>query len=108
MALQQEELELQKGQANDSLEKLCQALGDRSVIFQEKLHSNKLVHCQAIRADSDTLASYQALKAEDLTVSKEVTEENRHGQGSDRLAWFWRINSAEDSQKSKWINECEF
>ncbi|KAG2057844.1 hypothetical protein BDR06DRAFT_877337, partial [Suillus hirtellus] len=56
-------------------------------------------------ADSDTLASYQVLKAEDLTVSKEVTEENRHGQGSDRLAWFWRINSAENSQKSKWMNE---
>ncbi|KAG1896270.1 uncharacterized protein F5891DRAFT_959004, partial [Suillus fuscotomentosus] len=30
---------------------------------------------------------------------------NRHGQGSDRLAWFWRINSAEDSQKSEWMNE---
>ncbi|KAG2057811.1 hypothetical protein BDR06DRAFT_877278, partial [Suillus hirtellus] len=45
------------------------------------------------------------LKAEDLTVSKEVTEENRHGQSSDRLAWFWRINSAENSQKSEWMNE---
>ncbi|KAG2048685.1 hypothetical protein BDR06DRAFT_1071146 [Suillus hirtellus] len=106
MLLCQEELELQKGQANDCLEKLCQALSDRSVVFQEKLHSNKSIHHQG--ADSDTMSSYQALKAEDLTVSKEVTEENRHGQGSDRLAWFWRINSAEDSQKSKWMNECEF
>ncbi|KAG1828201.1 hypothetical protein EV424DRAFT_1344918 [Suillus variegatus] len=92
MPLRQEELELRKGQANDCLEKLRQALGDRSVVFREKLHSNKSIH-------------HQALKAEDLTVSKEVTEENRHGQGSDRLAWFWRINSAEDSQKSEWMNE---
>lgn len=138
MPLRQEELELRKGQANDCLEKLRQALGDRSVVFREKLHSNKSIHHQGTRstkelrkitlainkhareyrrsraamqrlgADSDTMSSYQALKAEDLTVSKEVTEENRHGQGSDRLAWFWRINSAEDSQKSEWMNECEF
>ncbi|KAG1906569.1 uncharacterized protein F5891DRAFT_901580, partial [Suillus fuscotomentosus] len=135
MPLHQEELELRKGQANDCLEKLRQALGDRSVVFREKLHSNKSIHYQGTRstkelrkitlainkhareyrrsraamqrlgADSDTMSSYQALKAEDLTVSKEVTEENRHGQGSDRLAWFWRINSAEDSQKSEWMNE---
>ncbi|KAG1893225.1 uncharacterized protein F5891DRAFT_1196677 [Suillus fuscotomentosus] len=102
MALQQEELELRKGQANDSLEKLRQALGDRSVIFREKSHSNKSVHHQGTRstkelrkitlainkhareyrrsraamqrlgADSDTLASYQVLKAEDLTTAQPV------------------------------------
>ena len=63
---------------------------------------------QHLGADSDTLALYQPLKAQDLVVSKEVTEENRHGQGSDRLTWFWRINNAEDSQKNQWMNECEF
>ncbi|KAG2337892.1 hypothetical protein BDR05DRAFT_894549, partial [Suillus weaverae] len=60
---------------------------------------------QRLGADSDTLTLYQSLKAEDLAVSKEVTEENRHGQGSDRLAWFWRINSAVNSQKSEWMYE---
>ncbi|KAG1719346.1 hypothetical protein EDB19DRAFT_1648329, partial [Suillus lakei] len=60
---------------------------------------------QHLGADSDTLALYQPLKAQDLVVSKEVTEENRHGQGSDRLTWFWRINNAEDSQKNQWMNE---
>ncbi|KAG1732280.1 hypothetical protein EDB19DRAFT_1831399 [Suillus lakei] len=123
----------EKGQANDCLEKLRQALGDRSVVFREKIHSNKSIHHQGTRskkellqitlsinkqargycrsraamqhlgADSDTLALYQPLKAQDLVVSKEVTEENRHGQGSDRLTWFWRINNAEDSQKNQWI-----
>ncbi|KAG1744530.1 uncharacterized protein EDB91DRAFT_1050678, partial [Suillus paluster] len=135
LALRQEELELRKGQANDCLEKLCQALGDRSVVFREKIHSNKSVHHQGTRskkelqtitlsinrhargysraraamlrlgADSDTVAVYQPLKPQDLVVSKEVTEENRHGQGSDKLAWFWRINNAEDSQKNVWMNE---
>jgi hypothetical protein len=138
MALRQKELELRKGQANDCLEKLRQALGDRSVVFREKLHSNKSVHhrgtrstkelqkitlainkhareyrrsraaMQRLQPDSDTLTLYQSLKADDLAVSKEVTEENRHDQGSDKLAWFWRINSATNSQKSEWMYECEF
>lgn len=137
-ALRQEELELRKGQANDCLEKLRQALGDRSVVFREKIHSNKSIHHQGTRskkelltitlsinkqargyrrsraamqrlgADLDTLALYQPLRAQDLGVSKEITEENRHGQGSDALTWFWRINNAEDSQKNEWMDECEF
>ncbi|KAG1717481.1 hypothetical protein EDB19DRAFT_1653367, partial [Suillus lakei] len=60
---------------------------------------------QHLGADSDTLALYQLLKAQNLVVSKEVTEENRHGQGSDRLTWFWGINNAEDSQKNQWMNK---
>ncbi|KAG0697969.1 hypothetical protein DFH29DRAFT_878331 [Suillus ampliporus] len=122
LALGQEELELRKGQANDCLEKLCQALGDRSVVFREKIHSNKSVHHQGTRskkelqtitlsinrhargysraraamlrlgADSDTVAVYQPIKPQDLV-------------GSDKLAWFWRINNAEDSQKNIWMNE---
>ncbi|KAG1764500.1 hypothetical protein EV702DRAFT_1051329 [Suillus placidus] len=135
MALRQEELKLRKGQANDCLEKLRQALGDRSVVFREKIHSNKSIHHQGTRskkelltitlsinkqargyrrsraamqrlgAGSDTLSLYQPLKAQDLRVSKEVTEENRHGQGSDTLTWFWRINNAENNQKNQWMDE---
>ncbi|KAG2367249.1 hypothetical protein BDR07DRAFT_1252001, partial [Suillus spraguei] len=62
---------------------------------------------QRLGANSDTLTLYQSLKADDLAVSKEVTEENRHGQGSDKLAWFWRINSTTNSQKSEWMYECD-
>jgi hypothetical protein len=137
LALRQEEMELRKGQANDCLEKLRQALGDRSVVFREKIHSNKSAHHHGTRskkelqkitfainkqarayrrsrgamirlgADHHTLEVYQTLKAEDLILNKEVTEENRYGQSSDRLAWFWRINNAKDSQKNKWMDECE-
>ncbi|KAG1803116.1 uncharacterized protein BJ212DRAFT_1304681 [Suillus subaureus] len=115
LALGQEELKLQKGQANNCLEKLHQALGDRSVVFQEKIHSNKSVHHQGTRskkelrmitlsinrhakgyswaraamlclgADSDTVAVYQPIKPQDLV--------------------FWRINNAKDSQKNIWMNE---
>jgi hypothetical protein len=54
------------------------------------------------------MSSYQALKAVDLIVSKEVTEEIGMVRVLIGCAWFWRINSAEDSQKSKWMNECKF
>jgi hypothetical protein len=135
--LRQEELELRKGQANDCLEKLRQALGDRSVVFREKIHSNKSIHHHGTRskkelhkitlsinkhargyrraraammrlgADDNVLKVYQSLNAEDLAVNKEVTEENRHSQSSDRLAWFWRISNGPHSEKNEWMNECE-
>ncbi|KAI6021295.1 hypothetical protein EDC04DRAFT_2575543 [Pisolithus marmoratus] len=40
---------------------------------------------------------YQEIQPEDLAVSKEVTEENRFGQGTSKLAWFWMMNG-EQSQ----------
>jgi hypothetical protein len=70
MALQQEELELRKGQANDSLEKLRQALGDRSVIFREKLHSNKSVHHQGTRSTKE-------LRKITLAINKHAREYRR-------------------------------
>ncbi|KAI6010227.1 hypothetical protein EDC04DRAFT_2522884, partial [Pisolithus marmoratus] len=42
---------------------------------------------------------YQEIQPEDLAVSKEVTEENRFGQGTSKLAWFWMMNG-EQSQLS--------
>jgi hypothetical protein len=52
--------------------------------------------------------AYQDILPEQLSVDKEVTEENRFGQGSDRLAWFWRVNNAQESQKDAWMDECEW
>ncbi|KAG2111729.1 uncharacterized protein F5147DRAFT_651355 [Suillus discolor] len=66
--------------------------------------SDPIMNDVVIQLRQEELELQKALKAEDLIVSKEVTEENRHGQGSDRLAWFWRINSAEDSQKIYRVN----
>ncbi|KAG1808390.1 uncharacterized protein BJ212DRAFT_1280762, partial [Suillus subaureus] len=41
----------------------------------------------------------------ELSIDKEVTEENRFGQGSDRLAWFWRVNNANEGQEDAWMDE---
>ncbi|KAG1889978.1 hypothetical protein F4604DRAFT_1507251, partial [Suillus subluteus] len=48
---------------------------------------------------------YQEILPEQLTVNKDVTEENRFGQGSDKLAWFWRVDGAHKSQQHAWMDE---
>src|SRR5882757_723885 len=65
---------------------------------------------QRLGVDQDTLlnGAYQEILPEQLSVDKEVTEENQFGQGSDRLAWFWRVNNAQESQKDAWMDECEW
>ncbi|KAG2035372.1 hypothetical protein BDR03DRAFT_868129 [Suillus americanus] len=133
--LQAEELELQKGQANDCLEKLRQALGHKAIIYRQHFRSAdstwtgtrskqealrchiKIEKCvrryqrargsmQRLGADEDTLRTiYQDIQPHQLSVDKEVTEENRYGQGSDRLAWFWRVNNGHDSQEDVWMDE---
>ncbi|KAG1743586.1 uncharacterized protein EDB91DRAFT_1080989 [Suillus paluster] len=135
-ALQAEELELRKGQANNCLEKLCLALGHKAIIYCQHFQSADSVwtgtrskqeaQCcrlkiekyvrsyqrarssmQRLGMDQDTLldGAYQEILPEQLSVDKEVTEENRFGQGSDRLAWFWRVNNAQESQKDAWMDE---
>ncbi|KAI5983613.1 hypothetical protein EDC04DRAFT_2616104 [Pisolithus marmoratus] len=47
--------------------------------------------------DGNMAEKYQEILPEDLVVSKEVTEENRFGQGTSKLAWFWVI----DGEKSQ-------
>ncbi|KAI6097069.1 hypothetical protein F5141DRAFT_1011533, partial [Pisolithus sp. B1] len=44
-----------------------------------------------LEPDVDAAEKYQEILPEDLAVSKEVTEENRFGQGSSTLAWFWMM-----------------
>ncbi|KAI6169161.1 hypothetical protein EDD17DRAFT_1503089 [Pisolithus thermaeus] len=39
--------------------------------------------------DANMAERYQEILPEDFVVSKEVTEENRFGQGTSKLAWFW-------------------
>jgi hypothetical protein len=136
-ALQTEELELRKGQANDCLEKIRLTLGHKAIIYRQHFRSadsvwtgtrskqeaqrcrlkiDKFVRSyqrargamQRLGMDPEALNNiYQEILPGQLSVDKEVTEENRFGQGSDRLAWFWRVNNAQESQKDAWMDECE-
>lgn len=135
--LQAEELQLRQGQANDCLEKLRQALGHKAIIYRQHFRSAdstwagtrskqeadrcriKIDKCvrsyqrarnamQRLGADEDTLKNvYQEIQPNQLSVDREVTEENRYGQGSDRLAWFWRVNSGRNSDEDAWMDECK-
>ncbi|KAI6008944.1 hypothetical protein EDC04DRAFT_2610794 [Pisolithus marmoratus] len=118
--LLKEERELRIGQANDCLDQLRADLGNKAMLYQQNFRTanstregtrtkkeiqkvvarvNKHVRSyqrarQAIlRLDPDgnMAEKYQEILPEDLAVSKEVTEENRFGQGTSKLAWFWVI-----------------
>ncbi|KAG2111109.1 hypothetical protein DEU56DRAFT_762242 [Suillus clintonianus] len=135
LALQAEELELRRGQANDCLEKIRLALGDKAVIYRQHFRSadsvwtgtrskqeaqrcrikiDKYVRSyqrarsamERLGMDRESLETvYQEILAEQLSIDKEVTEENRFGQGSDKLAWFWRVNNGKQDQTDTWMDE---
>ncbi|KAI6023456.1 hypothetical protein EDC04DRAFT_2934178 [Pisolithus marmoratus] len=109
--LLKEERELRIGQANDCLDQLRTDLGNKAMLYQQKLQDCKFHQggyqdqdrnpkggsqgkqaCQKLSKEK-----YQEILPEDLVVSKEVTEENRFGQGTSKLAWFWVI----DGEKSQ-------
>ncbi|KAI6099659.1 hypothetical protein F5141DRAFT_1205122 [Pisolithus sp. B1] len=126
--LLKDERELRIGQANDCLDQLRTDLGNKAMLYQQNFWTanstrrgtrtkkeiqkvvariNKHVRGyqrarQAIlRLDPnvDMAGKYQEILPNDLAVSKEVTEENRFGQGTSKLAWFWMMDG-EQSQLS--------
>ncbi|KAI6137144.1 hypothetical protein F5141DRAFT_1230928 [Pisolithus sp. B1] len=118
--LLKEERELWIGQANDCLDQLRTDLGNKAMLYQQNFRTanstregtrtkkeiqkvvarvNKHVRCYQrarqvilrLEPDVDAAENYQEILPEDLAGSKEVTEENRFGQGSSKLAWFWMM-----------------
>ena len=59
------------------------------------------------------MMKYQEVSPRDLSIDKEVTEENMFGQGSDVLPWFWHIggvdlgSGADWTEEYKWSHSCE-
>jgi hypothetical protein len=133
--LASQELELRKGQASDCLQGLRLALGHKAILYRTKVrHADtntrktrawgdikvaaKKVnrHVRAYRrarralehlgADDSTLAHFQELQTKDLKVNLDVTEENRVGQRSDTLPWFWRLDGQNADQHKTWMQEC--
>ena len=51
----------------------------------------------------EDLAVYQKLEDKDLVVIKDITKAKHFGQGSDSLAWFWRIGPSEDELTGEWM-----
>jgi len=130
------EREFRRGQANDALEGIRIGLANKSLLLQTKVNLSKstkqstrawksvrnaqsqiLVHAQAYQrawralqliGTAEDLAVYQKLEGEkDLVVIKDISMAKRFGQGSDSLAWFWRIGPSEDEITGEWMEECE-
>jgi len=134
--LEKVEVELREGQANDALEALRAALAEKSLRFRievkpakshktatrawDSIHradkqikaavrSYRLARNALIKlgAKQSLLSQYQEIKKEDLKMSKDIVEENRVGQRSSGLGWFWRLDRKWDSDQGEFLKECE-
>jgi hypothetical protein len=129
------ERELRKGQANDSLEGLRVALANKSLLLLTDVNQSTTTK-QSTRAwagvrnaesqvlsqarsyqrawqalkrvgTQEDLLVYQKLDVKDLVTVKDITMAKRFGQGSDSLAWFWRIGPSQNALTGEWLEECK-
>ena len=130
------EVQLRLGQANDSLHKLRTHLGHKSILYRMNFRSSTSVRTDTrckqnirrvalkitrdvrryhrareslsrLEASQEILQKYQLIKPDELGVSKDITEENRFGQSSDSLPWFWRIGGSQPEPSDVWDEECK-
>lgn len=133
------EAELRRAQINDSLHGLRLALGEKAMSFRADVrnansqrtsqrawatvhkhdaharkHRNTYNHARAalIRLDHfpEFLSTLSDITEQDMKMSGDITEENRYGQRSDTLAWFWRLDDclSGDDQLSPRMKECKY
>ena len=131
------EAELREGQANDALEALRAGLAEKSLRFRTEVKPAKSqktmtrawdsIHradkqirsavrcyqlaCNALKglgAPDELLTQYKEIKKRDLKMSRDVVEENRVGQRSSELPWFWRLDSKWDEERGEFLKECEY
>jgi len=130
------ETELRKGQANDALEALRAGLAEKSLRFRTEVKPAKSqrkmtrawdsIHradkqikaavrsyrlarnaLEVLGASKELLNQYQEIRKEDLKMSRDIVEENRVGQRSSELAWFWRLDRKWDRNQGEFLKECE-
>ena len=137
--LARQESALRQGQINDALEGLRMALGEKSLLYRTEVRNlksqrtslrawqnvnkqdlvakgHKRAYDRARKAlmrldiDRDYLSTLHDITPEDMKMSGDVTEENRTGQRSSTLAWFWRLGSdvaMEEVEANPRMKECE-
>jgi hypothetical protein len=130
------EIELREGQANDALEALRAGLAEKSLRFRTEVKPAKSqktatrawdsIHradkqikaalrsyriarnsLEGLGARKHLLDRYREIQKKDLKMSRDVVEENRVGQRSSELAWFWRLDRKWDSDRGEFLKECE-
>jgi hypothetical protein len=135
----EQEAQLRRGQINDALEGLRLAFGEKSLLFRTKVQNarsqrttlrawkdvnkqdadarrHKRVYDHARQAlmrldvDEEYLETLKDITREDMKMAGDVTEENRVGQRSSTLAWFWRLGgdpASEDAEINPRLKECK-
>jgi len=134
--LGQMEYELREGQANDALERLKECLAEKSMRFRIEVRSAKgqrkttrawdsihradkqikqavAIYRRARQAIGELggaarLGRFQEIKKSDLKMSGDITEENRVGQRSSILPWFWRLDRKVKEHCGSYEKECKF
>ena len=130
------ELELRKGQANDALEGLRDALGYKSLILATELRAasstkqktrtyngvqkiSKAVAKWArmyrktrkaminLNADKPTFEEYKELEQKDLQLNKDISEANRFFQKNYTLPWFWQLGKENANDSNTWRDDCK-
>lgn len=135
--LQEQELRLRAGQANDTLHEIRLALANKAVLFRTDVrHASSHAtssrawgkvnaveaavsryaavyrRCRkamvALGADETILNRYQLLKDKDLKVTAAASAPNARGRRNEILAWFWSIDVPRDTETSNWMSECRW
>jgi pimeloyl-CoA synthetase len=81
-------------------------------LAQEKIRKHVRAYRRArkaleqLGASEEVLEKYKPIMQDDLRMSGDVVEENRTGQRSDALAWFWHTGDVNLDQENNWMNEC--
>ncbi|KIN93854.1 hypothetical protein M404DRAFT_35666 [Pisolithus tinctorius Marx 270] len=133
--IQEIELKLRIGQANDALHGLQLALVDKAVVFRNAVRQAKsyamkmwawdMIHtingavrkqaaiykqCRAamvsLGATEETLSRFQEMQKSHLTVSTAAISQNAHDHRGSQLPWFWSIDMPRDTESNTWMSEC--
>lgn len=133
-SLMDQEIQLREGQANDALEDLRMSLAHSCLLSRSRhraLNSQRTdtrvwaeilttkgaisrhvtryrrAHQALLNLNADK-KQFQCITQEDLRIPADVVEENRIGQRSDSLAWFWRTGGVGEKENGQdWMIECE-
>lgn len=136
LELVKKELQLLQGQANDCLQGVRSALGEKAFVYRhnlrtadskvkktrswkklmtvnKRLNLHRWVYSKARQSMIDLGASpallsiYQPLEREDLRVSTAVWEPNAPGQRDIPLAWFWNMDLGPRDEGDNLLRECK-
>ena len=81
----------------------------REVRKYERSYNRARRALQQLGADAKILEKFKEIENKDLVVAPDMVEENRVGQKSDTMPWFWRLGpeSQSDTENAGWMEECE-